>query len=750
MAQAGFSRTETQTMLADMLARLLETENAFDVRHRRLSQPQPDRMHLWPLLAKQGLLAAVLPESSGGLGGGARELAVIMALVGRSLAVEPVLASAVAGRLLADGGEADRVAAVAEGRALYVLAHTEGHDAFASRTTTAVADKDVYRLTGAKAVVRHADLADGWLVTASLDGEQTVFLIDKGTEGVSLEPLRLMDGSSGARLSCNQAPARRLAGADSLSQALELTAIGLAAETAGIAMAANDATFSYLKTRQQFGQPLAAFQALQHRAADMFAAAEEILAVTDEAILAFDDENSAVLGLASAAKAIADDNGRRIGHEAVQLHGGMGVSDELDVSHFLRRLAVIRADMGGADVHLKRFADLGWIRPEATGFRAEVRDFVRANLPDSLKAKGREGLELTKDDYVTWQKILRQKGWFGAAWPSGFGGSDWDLEQQLIFLQEAALNDAPMLIPYGVSMLGPVIQNFGSPEIQAEHLPGILNSDVWWCQGYSEPNAGSDLASLKTSAVRDGDHYVVNGSKMWTTEAQWADRMHCLVRTDVEAKPQKGISFLLIDMDSPGITVRPVITIDGQHHTNQVFLDNVRVPVANLVGQEGQGWTIAKFLLSHERVAIAETGAKLRLLERVRGLVEAAEGSPVRERLRLKLAEVEIQLLALCSLEATYVRRWNSGEPKEGPEASVLKIRGTEVLQRLTEVALEAEGPLAAVHNPADLHLMPGQPLSPYQQASAMAHQYLYGRCWSIFGGTNEIQRGIIARSLLF
>ena len=389
----------------------------------------------------------------------------------------------------------------------------------------------------------------------------------------------------------------------------------------------------------------------------------------------------------------------------------------------------------------------------AAAFREEVREFVVANLPRDLAEKGRLGLELTRDDYVCWQKILHTRGWFAAAWPVEHGGAGWDLERQLILAQEAALNNAPLISPYGVKMVGPVIYTFGNDEQKARFLPGILSSDTWWCQGYSEPNSGSDLASLKTFAARDGDHYVINGTKMWTTEAHWADMMHCLVRTSREGKPQQGISFILLDMKTPGLTIRPIVTVDGQHHTNQIFFDDVRVPVENRVGREGDGWAIAKFLLANERVAIADTGPKMRFLGDLKRAYAALDPALVPEASRTvlgqRLAEAAIQLLTLCALERHYVRQWSAGASKDGPEASILKIRGTEVLQLMTELALDLEGPLAAAHDPADLHRPPGSAFSPAQRASLIAHQYLYGRCWSIFGGTNEIQRNLIARAIL-
>ena len=401
--------------------------------------------------------------------------------------------------------------------------------------------------------------------------------------------------------------------------------------------------------------------------------------------------------------------------------------------------------------------DTGFTLPESDAdrtWRKEVRDFVRQHLPADIARKGELGLKIEKNDYVRWQKILYQHGYFAGSWEKEFGGQGWDLNKQLIFTQESAVCNAPMLIPYGVNMVGPVLINFGSKAQQDQHLPGILSSDIWWCQGYSEPGSGSDLASLKTSAVREGDHYIVNGAKLWTTEAHWADWMHCLVRTDKTVKAQKGISFLLIDMKTPGLDIKPIVTIDGIHHTNAIFFDNVKVPVENLVGEEGQGWTMAKFLLGNERVSIADTGPKLRFLKHVRKLHDKAMESPnipepVKSELSLKLADVTIQLMSLCELERRYVKAWAEGAPATGPEGSVLKIRGTEILQSLSEVCRDMQGPSAAAHDPADLHRDPSEELSAVQQASLYGHEYLYGRCWSIYGGTNEIQRNIISANIL-
>jgi alkylation response protein AidB-like acyl-CoA dehydrogenase len=386
-------------------------------------------------------------------------------------------------------------------------------------------------------------------------------------------------------------------------------------------------------------------------------------------------------------------------------------------------------------------------------FRSEVRAFVDGSLPQDIATKVARGRELEKNDYVRWQKILREKGWLIGDWPKAWGGEGWEPGRQLAFIQELGLAGAPMIIPYGVKMVGPVLQTFGTEAQKRRHIPGILSSDVWWCQGYSEPGAGSDLAALKTTAVREGDVYRINGSKLWTTQAHWADWMHCLARTSSAGKRQEGISFFLIDMKTPGLTIRPILTLDGQHHTNETFFDDVIVPAENLVGEEGKGWDIAKFLLGNERIQIAETGAKLRLLgvlESMNDGVQQDDSAPafVKTRLAAKLIDVETRLNALVALETYLVEAWAEGRPS-APDGSVLKIRGTEVLQALTEIVIDLEGPYASVHDPAALHDPLQVPETLAKRASALAHEYLYGRCWSIFGGANEIQRNIIARAAL-
>ncbi len=392
------------------------------------------------------------------------------------------------------------------------------------------------------------------------------------------------------------------------------------------------------------------------------------------------------------------------------------------------------------------------LSPQDVAFRDEVRQFIADHLPQDIRDKMRLGQHLEKDDYVRWQKILYKRGWMGVGWPTEHGGPDWSPVQRYIFEEETGLGDCPRIIPFGLRMVGPVIIAFGTDEQKQQHLPKILSSDVWWCQGYSEPGAGSDLASLKTRAVRDNGHYVVNGQKTWTTLAQYADWIFCLVRTDESAKKQEGISFLLIDMKTPGITVKPIVTLDGGREVNEVFFDDVRVPVENLVGPENQGWTVAKFLLGHERTNIAEVGRSKNQLARVKEIAaaEMQNGAPLIEdpRFREKIADVEIDLMALDMTLLRIVSAESAGRAP-GPEASLLKIRATEVQQAITELLVEAIGYYANPYVKDAMSAGWNEPPVGPDYAATLAPYYFNHRKASIYGGSNEVQRGIIAKMVL-
>ncbi|PQO98258.1 pimeloyl-CoA dehydrogenase large subunit [Massilia phosphatilytica] len=383
-------------------------------------------------------------------------------------------------------------------------------------------------------------------------------------------------------------------------------------------------------------------------------------------------------------------------------------------------------------------------------FRDQVRAFLEAELPADLRHKVHDHLRLHKDDYVRWHRILARQGWVAPGWPREYGGPGWTPVQRHIFDEECARAGTPPVLPFGVNMVAPVIMAFGSEEQKHYYLPRILSCEDWWCQGYSEPGAGSDLASLKTTAVRDGDHFIVNGQKTWTTLAQHADMIFCLVRTDPSVRKQEGISFLLIDMHAPGVTVRPIIMLDEDHEVNEVFFDNVRVPVANLVGQENRGWTYAKYLLGHERTGIAAVGRSKRELARLKGLArrEQKNGEPLlRDPLfAAKVANLEIELMAL---EMTVLRVLAQADKAPGPEASVLKVRGTEIQQRLSELMVEAAGPLALPFDPAYLEGEHEHSAIDDDDAAPLLAHYFNFRKTSIYGGSNEIQRNIISQMIL-
>ena len=390
--------------------------------------------------------------------------------------------------------------------------------------------------------------------------------------------------------------------------------------------------------------------------------------------------------------------------------------------------------------------------PAEIAFREEVRAFIAAELPPSIKRKGELGVEFTRDEYLAWHRILYRKGWIAPAWPKELGGTGWTPAQRYIFDEELGRACTPRVLPFGLTMLAPVLMAFGREDQKKAYLPRILAGDDWWCQGYSEPGAGSDLASLQTKAVADGDDYVVDGSKIWTTYAHYANLMFCLVRTSAEKKKQDGISFLLLDMKAPGVTVRPIVTIDGAHVVNQVFLEGVRVPKSNRVGKEGQGWTIAKYLLGHERTSIAGVGWCKQQVRRIKAIAQAEQmnGRPLIDdaRFAAKLAVVEVDLMALEYTNLRVLAAESAGKAP-GPEASLLKIKGTEVQQALTELLREAVGYRAHPLVPEVLKKGWNEaPIGP-EYAMFVAPLYFGWRKASIYGGSNEIQKNIITKAVL-
>jgi alkylation response protein AidB-like acyl-CoA dehydrogenase len=382
---------------------------------------------------------------------------------------------------------------------------------------------------------------------------------------------------------------------------------------------------------------------------------------------------------------------------------------------------------------------------EEEAFRAEVRAFLEAELPPALAAKGRAGQRLTREDMQHWHAILNRRGWLANHWPAEHGGPGWNAVQKFIFEHECALAFAPRIVPFGVNMLGPVLVKYGNEAQKRYWLPRILDGSDWWCQGYSEPGAGSDLASVKTSAVRMGDHYVVNGQKTWTTLGQHANMIFCLVRTDPAAKKQEGISFLLIDMATPGIEVRPIITLDGEHEVNEVFFTDVKVPLENLVGDEHRGWTCAKYLLTYERTNIAGVGFSVAALRELKAFMgrHRRNGRLLKDDpfFAARVAKVEIDLENMKTTNLRMIAAV-AGGGVPGAESSMLKIRGTEIRQEISSLMRRAMGPLARVWIEA------GERVEA-EQGERAAVGYFNNRKLSIFGGSNEIQKNIVSKMIL-
>jgi len=385
--------------------------------------------------------------------------------------------------------------------------------------------------------------------------------------------------------------------------------------------------------------------------------------------------------------------------------------------------------------------------PEELGFREEIRAWVHAQLPQDIAHKVHNALQLTREDMQRWGKILGKKGWLGHAWSKEFGGPGWNAIQKHLFEEECALAGAPRVVPFGPVMVAPVIMAFGNAEQQQRFLPGIASGEVWWSQGYSEPGSGSDLASLKTRAERVGDKYIVNGQKTWTTLGQYGEWSFCLVRTATEGKPQNGISFLLIDMKSPGVTVRPIILLDGSAEVNEVFFDNVEVPAENLIGEENKGWNYAKYLLAHERTNIADVNRAKRELERLKRIAKT-EGVYEDMRFRDEIAKLEVDVVALEMMVLRVLSAEKSGK-QSLDIAGLLKIRGSEIQQRYSELMMLAAGPFAL---PLIREAMEagwqGDHVG-HAHCAPLASTYFNMRKTTIYGGSNEVQRNIVSQFVL-
>ena len=389
---------------------------------------------------------------------------------------------------------------------------------------------------------------------------------------------------------------------------------------------------------------------------------------------------------------------------------------------------------------------------EDNKFRKEIKGFIKSNLSEEVLKRASNGGKYTKDEIVNWQKALYKKGMFASNWPKDYGGCDWTPMQRYIFDQETAFANTPQIVPFGVTMVGPVIIKFGTSIQKEKYLPKILNSEHWWCQGYSEPGSGSDLASLQTKAVSEGNNYIVNGTKTWTTLAQYSDWMFCLVRTNTKSKPQEGISFILIDMSSKGIKVEPIITLDGSHEINTVYLEDVVVPKDNLIYEENKGWTVAKYLLSHERTSIAQVARSKSAIRKLKNIAsqETYSNRPLinNVRFRDKLTKLEMDMHALEYSELRILSDEAKGAAP-GAEASFLKIRGSELQQKISELTLEAVGTFGIVKSNESNIEKTNEYFPGPEYANNVGADYLNLRKTTIYGGSNEIQKNILSKMVL-
>ena len=728
----------------------------------------------WKEMAAFGWLAMMLPDAASGAAPvcGLAEACVLTQAFGAGPLPDPFISAILeAAALLALGDRVQRrrwLPGVADGSMLVVPAFAEP-GAPADPALRATRTATGWRLSGHKRPVPFGARAEAWVVSALGEaGEFALFIVPRSAAGVTVRAFATLDGGEAATLDFAGAEVDASAliveaARPQFDQIRDHAALAACAESVGAIEALLKATIEYTRTRTQFGKPLAANQVLRHRMADMAIAFQEARAVTWWAI----DAVAALPAMAvaerartvAATRAKVAGAARKVAEEAIQLHGGMGVTEEINIGRYLRRQIAQDALHGSAEAHLRRLAHLPGAGAGESGvplaahaeFRAEVRAFLASELSAEMVRATRLSTSVIADPDIgmEWHRRLNRRGWVAPAWPARYGGTGWSLEQRWIFETESTAAGAPTLSPLGLRMAGPVIMRFGTPEQKAHYLPRLLAGDDYWCQGYSEPGSGSDLASLATRAVRDGDHYVINGTKIWTTHAHFANRMFALVRTgEGGVKKHEGISFLLVDMATPGITVRPIRGIAGDHEVNQVFFDDVRVAVACRLGDEGQGWSIAKYLLEFERGGTMAGGRTRTALGRVRRLIEAGPGGVPRTLEAddlLAIAAVEADLLALEATELRVMSTLAVGQ-NPGSVSSLLKLRWGEMHQAVTRLGLRLMGADALAWEPRrPLHQHDTEAVLD-EAARPIVPGYLSARAFTIFGGTSEIQREIIAR----
>ena len=742
----------TRSLSFERLSTLRDKQQSFD-------------SSIWRDMAELGWLATPLDEAQGGLSLGAAGVAVIAKALGEVAAPEPFIETAVTALqiLLTSGADEKIIAQLAQGELICAVALGEVM-ANPFLGTTAREKDGVAQLSGTFYAVALGSEVDAWLIPANIDGIPTWCLVRADAKGIEIVKKPLSDGSVDASLILDACEGAVLARGDIASEAWhrawQCSLLAASNYQLGLAQTLLNTTVEYVQTREQFGKPIGSFQSLQHRLVDMYLDWRLAEATVVECCSKFDTASLSEPHLGSRAMHRSGLALSAIAREAIQLHGAIGYTDECNISHYANRALVLGARYGRPALHANTIAqaktaivkiaqkaasedaslaelkpqDGDWNALDNDTFRQVIRQWHSAHYPSALKNLR---YRVRWDQCRDWYQKLYERGFAAPGWPVEHGGMGLSPEKLLIFIEERERLGIVRTPDQGIIMVGPLLMKHGSPEQMAHYLPKALSGEHIWCQGYSEPNAGSDLASLRTSAVRDGDEFVINGQKIWTTMAQDANQMFCLVRTDPHAKPQAGISFVLIDFQSPGITVRPITNMAGDEEFCEVFFDDVRVPCSNLVGEINQGWTIAKNLLGFERFFIGSPKLCRNALGRVSELALAR--SLARDPMTVaRFTDFELDVLALETLYKSFADQIRRGEIP-GADISLLKIFASETFQKLSEFILDLGGAQA----------MQVDGVESVDGALDALFPYYHARPTTIYGGSNEIQRNIIAKFVL-
>lgn len=728
---------------------------------------------VWHQMAENGWLGILVPEEFGGLGLGFAEMGVVAEELARVLSPEPIVGSSVLSAiLLRQVTESETktrlLEGIAGGEAIVGTAFSQR--SFGEAKVSAIASDAGHTLSGTCHNVFPALCATDFIVAADIDGERALFHVAANTTGLIIEETPRTDGTFAGKLMLDGievgAPLLKGAAAEAaLQHAQDAATVITCSELFGIMQETLERTLDYMRTRVQFDKPIGSFQALQHRAVDLWIEKELSLCALGDALKTLDSGNSTpaqVRVAASRAKARIGTAAHSIGREAISLHGAIGVTDEYDIGLFLRRSVVLNAWLGTPDLHRRRYgmlrneieldntshlnvevpevflqderADIDWNQFSDEEFRAGVFAWLDKAYPQEMRHTGRRG---SADEMHDWMKVIGKKGWIAPAWPVEWGGMGLSPGKQIIFIEERERVGVMRNPDMGVVMFGPMLMRWGTEAQKQRYLPKIIENEEIWCQGYSEPNAGSDLASLRTSAVLEGDYWVINGSKIWTSSGHWADHMFLLARTDKTVKKQAGISFFILDMNTPGVSVRPIENIAGHEEFAEVFFEDVRIPKDNIVGEVNNGWTVAKSLLGFERLNSGSPRTARAALQAVEKVARAngAWEDPV---FQSKYNRIHLDIADLSSAYQRFADIISLGDTP-GAELSQLKIVVATVAQQAGELLIETAGEAGSLSGMQEFDGNEIDVTGPF-----------YAHFTSkIASGTNDIQRNIIAKRVL-